>query len=476
MSAYRILYLAPLALLCHCTDRPGLEDTGETSASSSGTGTTDGGTFPTTTDPTVPPTTDPPTTTPPMTTSEPPTTDPPTTDPPTTTPTTLTTDPTTTTLDTTDPSTTTTDTSTTDTSETSSTDDTSTGDPGVFTPLALELADFDGDGLLDLLTLGSDEVLAVESRFELGHGDGTFEPFIDAGLASTSAFPTIGSLDTTPGVDVILDKAGPPLSIFRWVGEGPFQSWMEVEVDNILLNTKVFDGEKDGDGDIYALWATTEPKKFGLTFAPSSDGNFFFEPVDTQVGTVSIVGIDPNGLLVGDLNGDGIADALLFQSAKLDSFLRVFGTPQGAFAQPKVITPGVVPWGGELADMDNDLDLDVVLAVLEPPSVVTLKNDGLGNLTVGDTAPAPNGFKPFSIKVADLVGDASLDVAAIDDASAFVTVWTGEGDGTLDATPSQTDLPSPAVRVLAGKIDGDDKADLVLATFAAGQATVILSP
>jgi hypothetical protein len=461
-----------IALLCQCADRPLSEESGGSSGSSGETGATDS--TPTTTiDPSVPPTTDPPPT-------EPPTTDPPTTTP--TTPTTITTDPTTTTFPTTDTDETSTtvdpstSSSTTVDPSTTETTDTTTDDPVVFNPLALELADFDGDELLDLLTLGVDETLAIASRFERGNGDGTFAPFVDAGLlASASAFPTIGALDNTPGADVILDKAGPPLSISRWVGDGPFEPWMDVDVVNILLNTKVLDGDKDGDGDVYALWATEEPKKFGVTFVPNSDGNFFFSPVDTQVGTVSIVGIDPNGLLVGDLNGDGIADALLFQSTKLNSFLRVFGTPQGAFAQPKVLTPGVIPWVGDLADMDGDLDLDAVFLVQEPRSVVTLINDGAGNLVVGDTVPVPDGFKPFTLDIADLVGDDNLDVAVVDDSSAFVTVWTGKG-GALDTMPTQTPLPSPAVRVVAGKIDGDDKDDLALATFAVGTVTVLLSP
>jgi hypothetical protein len=125
--------------------------------------------------------------------------------------------------------------------------------------------------------------------------------------------------------------------------------------------------------------------------------------------------------------------------------------------------------------MDGDLDLDAVFLVQEPRSVVTLINNGAGDFTVGDTVQAPDNFKPFTLDIADLVGDDNLDVAVVDDSSAVVTVWTGMG-GALDTMPTQTPLPSPAVRVVAGKIDGDDKDDLALATFAVGTVTVLLSP
>ena len=43
---------------------------------------------------------------------------------------------------------------------------------------------------------------------------------------------------------------------------------------------------------------------------------------------------------------------------------------------------------------------------------------------------------------------------------------------TLENTP----LPSPAVRVIAAPLDGDPKTDLVLATFASGDVTILISP
>jgi hypothetical protein len=54
-------------------------------------------------------------------------------------------------------------------------------------------------------------------------------------------------------------------------------------------------------------------------------------------------------------------------------------------------------------------------------------------------------------------------------------VLIGSGDGTGAFTWNVTlELPSPAVRLLSGDLDGDDAPDLVAATFENGSVTVLL--
>ena len=94
---------------------------------------------------------------------------------------------------------------------------------------------------------------------------------------------------------------------------------------------------------------------------------------------------------------------------------------------------------------------------------------------MGQSVAIVGWFNPFTIAVADLDADDHLDVAVIDDQTAELRLWAGTGKGTL-AGPLITALPSPAVRVVAAKLDANDSQDLVLATFAAGDVTILLSP
>ena len=454
----------------------------DTDSSTSETGTSSTGGDLTNT--TVSPTTEPPTTTVNPTsitiTSEPTTVTGPT-DPTTSTDPTATSNPTQpTTATTTDPSATdpsATDPSDTDTSTTidpSDTDTTSTTGPVMtFSPLALEVEDFNGDGVRDLLVMGIDQDTQAVGRISLGVGDGTFLPEVDAGLAGASAFPVVGELDGTPGIDVMVAQDGGGAEVFRWDGAG-FISWKLFDNANLPRTHVVADANGDDDDDIVWLWWTKNSLEFGLSIRPNG-GGFFFAPVDTNIGVIADIGLAPTSLLVGKFNADGAADALVFEADKPKGFLRMFGSDPGQFSQPKFLLPELQPWVASLGDFDEDGDLDILVVERALSRLVVALGDGAGGFAMGPLVPIAGPFKPFTIAIADFDGNKHLDVAVIDDQLPELQVWSGKGDATF-AGPVKIPLPSPAVRVVAAPLDGDAKSDLVAATFAAGDVTVLLSP
>ena len=76
------------------------------------------------------------------------------------------------------------------------------GDLG-FTPLSLELGDFDGDGAIDLLITGVDGSVVTSATLR-GLGDGTFEAPFDNGMSGCSAYPVVGRLSDDLRDDMIL--------------------------------------------------------------------------------------------------------------------------------------------------------------------------------------------------------------------------------------------------------------------------------
>jgi hypothetical protein len=397
---------------------------------------------------------------------------------------TSTTDTTTTTTSTTstsEPSTTSTSTETTGETTDGTTGDTDTGEGSttgreqVFTPLALEVSDFDGDGLNDLLVMGHDNFDGVVGRLSRGLGDGTFMPAIDPGLTGQSAFPVIGDLDGAAGTEVMVAEPGDKVRIFRWQGDA-FVSWKLFANLNTPRTNTIADADADGDGDILWLWWKNMNTEFGLSLRPNAGDGSFFAPVHTDVGVILDLGLAPGSMLIGQLDGDGFADALIFEADKQKGFLRVFGSKSGQFGGPTFVAPQVRPWVAQLGDFDEDGDLDVLAVERTTPArLVLATGDGNGGFTVAGAVDVAAPFRPFTIAVADLDADTHLDVAAVDDALPELLVWSGLGDGTFGA-PASKPLPSPAVRVHAARLDANDTVDLVAATFAAGDVTVLLTP
>ena len=85
------------------------------------------------------------------------------------------------------------------------------------------------------------------------------------------------------------------------------------------------------------------------------------------------------------------------------------------------------------------------------------------------------GSNPWYIAAADLNGDGKKDlIAGFSNTPGNVQILLGNGDGTVTATPLDamfTNLSQPRA-VAVGDFNGDGKADLVVASFGAGQALV----
>ncbi|MCP3980255.1 MAG: VCBS repeat-containing protein [bacterium] len=117
-----------------------------------------------------------------------------------------------------------------------------------------------------------------------------------------------------------------------------------------------------------------------------------------------------NGIALGDANGDGLDDVYVAAGTGLPNRLLLRGT-DGTVRD--VAAAAGVAWlddtkGALFADMDNDGDQDLLLAM--GPTIVLCKNDGQGKFGgfVGMRAPTPAAF--YSISVADYDLDGDLDI------------------------------------------------------------------
>ena len=140
---------------------------------------------------------------------------------------------------------------------------------------------------------------------------------------------------------------------------------------------------------------------------------------------------------------------------------------------------GASPWSATAADLDGDLDLDIVSANAESDNLTVFFQQGGGvfqALLVGDFGITAG---PRSVAVADLGGDENPDLVSANFLGGDVTVFlqSVENEQRVFTPAPGGPLSSPdstlgPVAVLAVDVDGDGDADVAVANHDSGSISV----
>ncbi len=285
----------------------------------------------------------------------------------------------------------------------------------------MDLADVDGDGVLDLI--GADAILEKDLFVLTGLGDGTFAP--------PAIYPLGGMAAIQPG----------------WA--------------------KGVDADADGDVDVLAAAAGTN-LQFGEVRLHLNDGTGALSWVTVSSGEAY------HDALAGDLNGDGLADVVeglgigLITFYEDDNVTRVQLALAGGGFQATAEFPLEVPVA--LVDLDGDGDLDLRTDHLIDGTLVTRYGAGDGSLLAGPVLAL--GPAARALRVAHLDGDGLLDVVVAEyvetpdpDLETGVRFVRGGGDGHFGVAPPAhvtlgQDWTVPESHALAD-FDGDGRVDVV---------------
>ena len=266
-------------------------------------------------------------------------------------------------------------------------------------PVQIIAADFDGDGLLDLISV---DEFGNYIGLEKGFGDGTFRE-----------------------INTVVAGSGPTGAVF-------------VDVTG------------DGKPDIVA----SNFQSSDVTVNPGTGAGHFGAKIRSLVGAV------PYGLAVGDWNGDGFLDVVTLNSTA-GTLTTLRGHNTGSFDTPATITVGTNPSGIAVADFNSDGKVDLAVANAGSDNVQIWRNGGTGTFTLNTTLSTGAGTVPVFVAAADLNSDNHPDLVVGLQATGQLKVYLANTTGGFQNPSTLTPGAGPR-SVAIDDINKDGKLDLMV--------------
>jgi Ca2+-binding RTX toxin-like protein len=298
-------------------------------------------------------------------------------------------------------------------------------------PISLDIGDFNGDGHIDLAVANND---SQDVSVLLGAGDGTFGGPHDptnyvlggTGCAVPPPDPTsvvVGFFDADQHLDLaVADGTCNTVWVLLNNGDGTFGTPPNGFPTDDGPN-QVATGEFNDDGNLDLVVANVGLDASGASvLLGRGDGTF------TSAREVSTAGDTPLGVAVGDFNGDRLADLAFADdpSGPSGGLSIVLGKGNGTFDQDGAIHPAV--------------------------------GSATTSVAVGDF----NADSVLDLATTDNIGDGSESGVVCDQASGYVWVLPGMGDGTF-GNPVSFGVPD-ASAVTVGNFDSNPLPDMAVAS------------
>jgi hypothetical protein len=328
-------------------------------------------------------------------------------------------------------------------------------------PLAVTIADVNGDGKNDLVVSNHD---AGDMTVLLGNGDGTVKVptvgYNTGGTPKTSAIVEDFNGDGIP--DIVVPDYNFSFVYLQGYGDGTFRGAQDffspVPGGFSAGATAIATGDFNGDGYpdlVVGNYGFNPPNGSGMgvtLFLSNPDGSL-------QPGINLGTGGSYQGVAVADFDGDGNLDIAAVNESN-NGVEVYYGKGNGSFNSPSFF-----PTGGSNAfkiiagDFNGDGHPDLAVLNTGNNNVSVLLNDGHGNFGTAVTY-GTNGTGT-GIAAADVNGDGILDVV-VPQSSQGVDVLLGKGDGTFQTAKTSTFAFNNLGNVALGDLNGDGKLDIAV--------------
>ena len=211
---------------------------------------------------------------------------------------------------------------------------------------------------------------------------------------------------------------------------------------------------------------------------PKVSGTVYF-PINTSVSAVNFVsasyatGTNPTGIVIADVNGDGIPDLVICND--YDNTISVLLGKEGGTFQPQTTFPAFgFPYNIFAGDFNNDGILDLVTVDKQEAAISVFLGNGDGTFQPPKNF-ATTGANPIALNIGDFNGDGNLDVVTANSTASTLSVFLGNGDGTFQKAVNYFPGAQPN-DIAVGDFNGDGIPDLAFVdnTLSAGLVGIMI--
>ena len=339
-------------------------------------------------------------------------------------------------------------------------------------PQSVVAYDINGDSFPDIVAANS---LSSDVSVLLGNGDGQFEealnsPFPVGNEPKNVVVADVNS-DTIPDIlTVNIDTTyGGEVTILLGDGNGDFQLYPfgPFAVGDEPSDLAVTDIDGDGFLDII----TTNSGSDNVTILQGDGaGNFITRDIVISTGN------DPVSLVVIDIDGDEAQDIVTANFGGNETCI-LYGSGNDTFNKINpVFEKGSRPSGVFVTYVNEDPYLDILTVNQFSNDVSVFLGDETGRtFTEGSNSPFPVGDSPNGFFVADVTGDAIVDIITANTGSDNVSILHGDGTGNFIMRHINSSWVGWGPKsVFLEDLNGDGLLDVVTANVYGNDVSVLL--
>ncbi len=247
---------------------------------------------------------------------------------------------------------------------------------------------------------------------------------------------------------------------------GSFATATDVTTNLYPNGVVIIDLDGDGIPDLATPNKANSPTSLISVVRNTSSGGIlsFATKIDLPAPSGSL----PYSIAAGDIDGDGLPDLVVTNHVSSTvSVYRNTSTPGNiSFAARVEFATGSNPLSVAIGDLDGDGKPELAVSNFLSNTVSVFKNTGTtGTITFAAKTDLVTGLSPHTVAIGDLDGDNKPDLAVTNTLSSTVSLFRNQSSSGTMVFAAKTDIPTSTAEpfgIAIGDLDGDNKNDLAI--------------